>query len=215
MSFSPPWLARDTSEIESAISRYIRSLYYVRQESIPARLKVEIVFNCWYKGSSRDREAKERGLTKNQIDNIIYKFQTLKSVFQKVRRSTNKKRPKLTGRHEEWILKFIEKRSHIGFTWAEVKYRLLQEFPELGDVSLFTINQLLKRKWSFSYKKLGVTNPVKTTPDHKANLASWWRTIIGLIECSNMYLPPSPGVGRGRYMLEIFAYTSPPLLKIK
>ena len=55
--FSLPWLARDTSEIESAISRYRRSLYYVRQESILERMKVEIAFNCWYKGSSRDREA--------------------------------------------------------------------------------------------------------------------------------------------------------------
>ena len=80
---SPPSLARDTSEIESAISRYRRSLCYVRQESIPERLKVEIVFNCWYKGPSRDREAKERGLTKNQIDNIIYEFQTLKLVTKK------------------------------------------------------------------------------------------------------------------------------------
>ena len=42
----PPSLARDTSEIESAISRYRITLYYVRQENILAMLKVEIDFNC-------------------------------------------------------------------------------------------------------------------------------------------------------------------------
>ena len=128
------------------------------------------MLHCIYKGKSTEQEAEDLGLSKEQIDNVLYEFRKIKKASRKIRKSINMRRPKLTKEHIQHIKMFAEQNLGSGFTLADVKQNLLQNYPTLINISLPTLSMTLNRRLKLSYKKLGVTNPAKILPEHKSNL---------------------------------------------
>ena len=138
--------------------------------------------NWEYLHVPRSQEAYKRNLEVQQIDNIIYEFYSLKKITKKIRKSINKKRSKLKKQHIKRLQKFAEDRLCRGFSLVQAKADLLQNFPELVDISLSTIRNLMHRELRLSFKKLGNTNPTKVSPESRVNLANCWKLIIWMIE---------------------------------
>ena len=170
------------NEIAKIIWKNRSPMFHVRREPIPEEIKAEIVLNCLYKNQSKDKEAMKHGITLQMINNAIYEFQIIKRVSKRTRKSVNIKRNKITRRHVKSLQKFTEEHSETGFTLESARHHLLQNFPDINDISLSTWSLLMRDKLKLSYKKLGNTNPSKLIPDNRANLVSWLKAIIGLKE---------------------------------
>ena len=157
-------------------------MFRVRTEPIPVDLKADIVANWLYKHRKIDFEAASKGLNVQQVKNVIYEFKTIRHTGKSARKRFNLMRRKLNVQHTISLQKFTEDNLDPGFTLAEARNHLLYNFPDLTGVSLFSINQLLKKQLKFSYKKLGLNNPIKSRPENKANLLSWIKLINALVE---------------------------------
>ena len=170
------------NEIEWTIAKKRAPMFQVRKEQLPISLKADIVVNWLYKGRQSEYEAETRGLSHQQVKNIIYEFQTIKRARKKRWKSINLRRQKITKRHYKIILKFTEAHQEGGFTLTEVRYFLLNKAPDLEYVSLSTLDLILRKKLNLSFKKMGINNPSKLLPENKGNLISCIRTIIALIK---------------------------------
>ena len=157
-------------------------MFRVRKESIPVDLKADIVVNWVYKHRNVDFEAASSGLSAQQVKNIIYEFKTIRHYGKDARKRLNLMRRKLHIQHILSIQNFVENHLDQGFTLVDCKKHLLANFPDLSDISLSSINQLLKKQLKLRYKKLGLNNPIKARPESKSNLLSCIKLINSLIE---------------------------------
>ena len=168
--------------IKQAVIKNRSPLFYSRREHIPEQTKAEIIMNWVYLHEPKHQEAFKRKLKIQQIDNIIYEFYSLKRITKKIRKSINMKRPKIKKKHIKWLQKFTENHFDQGFSLVQAKTDLIQNFPDLEDLSLSTVSTLMHKELKLSYKKLGNTNPTKVLPESRINLTSCWKLIIGMIE---------------------------------
>ena len=168
--------------IKQAVIKNRSPLFYSRREHIPEQTKAEIIMNWVYLHEPKHQEAFKRKLKIQQTDNIIYEFYSLKRITKKIRKSINMKRPKIKKKHIKWLQKFTENHFDQGFSLVQAKTDLIQNFPDLEDLSLSTVSTLMHKELKLSYKKLGNTNPTKVLPESRINLASCWKLIIGMIE---------------------------------
>ena len=127
-------------------------MFQVRTEPIPVDLKADIVVNWLYKHRKIEFEEASKELNVQQVKNAIYEFKTIRHIKKNERNRFNLMRRKLNVQHIISLQKFTEDHLDPGFTLAEVKNHLLYNFQDLTGVSLFSINQLLKKQLKFNYK---------------------------------------------------------------
>ena len=169
------------NEIETAIQKRGSAMFRTRSEPISKRIKSEIVLNCVYRHKTSDDEAVRIGMDAQVIKNIIYEFNVLKRATEKVRKSQSMRRTKMKLRHLKWLQKFVDENSMKGFTLCDVKRHLINNCPDLENVTVQTLSRIFKNKLNLTYKKLGNTNPTKILPESKSNLVLCLKTIVGLI----------------------------------
>ena len=91
------------------------------------------------------------------------------------------RRYKLTKRQIQQIRMFVEQNLGNGFTLADVKQNLLH-YLVMDNISLPTLSMILKKKLKLSYKKLGLTNPVKYFLSTDLIMSVDVRLLYGLLE---------------------------------
>ena len=170
------------SEFAWNVKKNLPSMFRVREEYLPAWLKTEIILSCQYRNIHPDVVAVENGISKSQVQNVIYEFKAIKRASKRNRKISNLRRWKLTHNHLEALNTFTNHRLEQGFTLSEARSYLLAEFPSLKNVALSTLSLALKKNLRLSYKKLGLMNITKASHNSKTNLLSWVKWIIGLIE---------------------------------
>ena len=145
-------------------------MFKVRHEPLPLSAKTGIILKCLYLGKSAKSEAEERNLQVEQVNNVIYEFREIMKASKRARKRVNMKRNRLTKAHLDALMLFANEHMEKGFTLMEAQSHLETKFAELQHISLSTLSQCLRKKLKFSYKKLGVSNPVKITVDHRCKL---------------------------------------------
>ena len=74
-------------------------MFQVRREFLPVEVKTDIIVDSLYKGIKSERVAEAKQLDKQQVENIIYEFKTIKRASKKIRKVMNLRRKKLNKRH--------------------------------------------------------------------------------------------------------------------
>ena len=179
---SPTYSLDEENKLELVLIKNRTPMFYPRCENIPIHIKVDIITSWYYQNQSRDEEAVKRNLTRSQIDNILYEFKVVSRVMRKQRKSVNMQRSKVTDRHIEGLQEFVKWHEDKEFSLAQARHYLMQKFSDFGCLSLSTISWLIRTKIKISYKKLGSAEPTKAYHENRSNLASWWKTLIWLIE---------------------------------
>ena len=95
-------------EIELAVGKNRSPMFHVRKEFLPVEAKTDIMVDCLYKGIKSERVAEAKQLCKQQVENIIYEFKTIKRVSKKIRKVMNLRRKKLSKRHWRILQKFAD-----------------------------------------------------------------------------------------------------------
>ena len=93
-------------------------------------------------------------------------------VAEKDKMNASMRRSKVTDSHIKGLQEFVEKHESSGFTLAQARHFLMQNFLDIECLSLSTISRLIHSKLKFSYKKLGNTEPKKAYFENKSNLES-------------------------------------------
>ena len=75
-----------------------------------------------------EQEVDDLGLSKEQIDYELYEYRTIKKASRKIRKSFHMTRPKLIKEHIQHIKIFAEHNLGNGFTLADEKQNLLQNY---------------------------------------------------------------------------------------
>ena len=171
------------SYIAWAVAKNRSPMFLARIEPIPDDIKADIIVNWWYKHKKRvtEAEADANGLSIQQVNNIIYEFMTIKRASKKARKASNLTRRKLDRMHYKFLEEFAENNFKRGFTLVDARMALLHEFQDLNDISTSALSQLLRSHLKFSYKKLGLNNPIKERAENKTNLLFWIKLISNLV----------------------------------
>ena len=173
---------QDKSEIAASVLCNRSPMFKVRHEPLPLSAKTGIILKCLYLGKSAKSEAEERNLQVEQVNNVIYEFREIMKASKRARKRVNMKRNRLTKAHLNALMLFANEHMEKGFTLMEAQSHLETKFAELQHISLSTLSLCLRKKLKFSYKKLGVSNPVKITVDHRCKLTLCWKILIGFLE---------------------------------
>ena len=123
-------------EIEWAVGKNRNHIFQVRSEFLPVEVKPDIIVNCLYKGIKSERVAEAIQLDKQQVENIIYEFNTIKRARKKIRKIMNLRRKKLNKRYWRILQTFSENNLERGFILEQARKFLLDESRELNYISL-------------------------------------------------------------------------------
>ena len=104
------------SELAWNVKKNLPSMFRVREEYLPAWLKAEIILSCQYRNIHLDVVAVENGISKSQVQNVIYEFKTIKRASKRNRKISKLRRWKLTHNHLEALNTFTNHRLEHGFT---------------------------------------------------------------------------------------------------
>ena len=167
--------------VQASVLKISGPLLRVRTEPLPVELKTEIVTNWCFKRVLISKEAMRLGMTTSQIRNIIYEYQVLRKANRKIGRSLNNSRRKLEILHIEWLAEFVKAHQLNCFTRSDARACLLRSFPDLGNISLSSVGNVLHRNLGLSFKKLGGTNIKKVRPESQSNLIEWLKLLISLL----------------------------------
>ena len=173
---------QEISSLSWEVAKNRSPMYKSRIEPIPVHIKADIIINWLYKHKKKDVEAYENGISIEQVENIIYEFISVKRAGKKERKKLNLSRQKLYRWHYRFLEEFADNNFGKGFTLKDAKSALLSEFPDLNDVSISTLSQLFRKHLKFSYKKLGVNNPIKERPENKSSLLFWIKLVSYFIK---------------------------------
>ena len=95
---------------------------------------------------------------------------TIKQASKKARKASNLARRKIDRMHYKFLEEFTENNFKRGFTLVDARMALIHEFQDLNGISTSALSQLFRSHLKFSYKKLGLNNPIKERAENKTNL---------------------------------------------